>query len=438
MVWKDSSNKDSTAHFLQYERDVQDEEGTYEPVVYEKRSYNKKKEETIVKKPETEKKYSEEETKSALRNNFKHIIKVLKDYVDLKEEYYPLIATWIIGTYLHDKFTTYPYLFINAMRGSGKTRLLKLIAALSHNGKLVTSVREAVLFRMAKDRTLCIDEFEGIARKENAGLRELLNAAYKKGITIERMRKVNKEDGEGYDVEEFEPYTPICIANIWGMEEVLGDRCVTIILEKSSNSSVTKKIEDYEDNPDIKLIKDRFSVVTCGVVPVKNLNRAWNEYIYTTTLTTIRSKTTSHYTEYFFPKIYECGIDGRNLELTLPLLTTTYFIGKPEFELLLPIMVGIMNERKTDEMSESRDVLIIDFVSRQNHNDWVQVKSLTGLFKAFVREDEKDEEENWINSKWVGRALKRLSLVIEKRRLAAGVEVRLNYQKATDKIRMFK
>jgi len=38
-------------------------------------------------------------------------------------------------------------------------------------------------------------------------------------------------------IEEFAVYCPIAMANIRGMENVLGDRCISLILEKSSKNS---------------------------------------------------------------------------------------------------------------------------------------------------------------------------------------------------------
>ena len=61
------------------------------------------------------------------------IIDVLKKYCDLREDYYKLVALWIIGTYFHDSFPTYPYLYFNAMRGSGKSRIMQLISKISKN-----------------------------------------------------------------------------------------------------------------------------------------------------------------------------------------------------------------------------------------------------------------------------------------------------------------
>jgi hypothetical protein len=42
---------------------------------------------------------------------YRTLIDILKKYLDLKEEYYPIISLWIIGTYFHNEFISYPYLF---------------------------------------------------------------------------------------------------------------------------------------------------------------------------------------------------------------------------------------------------------------------------------------------------------------------------------------
>jgi hypothetical protein len=167
---------------------------------------------------EGEKEKNEDLILSAYRN----LVDILKEWVDLKEEYYDIIALWIIGTYSHSTFPSYPYLFLNAMRGSGKTRIMKLITFLSKDGEILNSLTEAVLFRTSG--TLGVDEFENIERKGKEALRELLNSAYKKGTKVKRLRKISQKGMEKQVVEEFDVYRPIVMANISGMEDVLNDR----------------------------------------------------------------------------------------------------------------------------------------------------------------------------------------------------------------------
>jgi len=133
---------------------------------------------------------------------YKNSIDKLKFYCDLKPSYYSIVSLWNLGTYFHDSFPTYCYLFFNAMKGSGKSRLLKLIAFLSKNGEVLNSLTEAVLFR--ERGTLCIDEFESITKQGKESLRELLNSAYKQGTKVKRMRKVKSATGEKQEIEKFE------------------------------------------------------------------------------------------------------------------------------------------------------------------------------------------------------------------------------------------
>ncbi|MEM4270831.1 MAG: hypothetical protein QXO70_01905, partial [Candidatus Pacearchaeota archaeon] len=106
-----------------------------------------------------EKDYTEEEIKEAKQNLKKcyiDIINLAKEYIEMPERYYKIIALWIIGTYVHKKFNTFPFLFINAMKGSGKTRLLKFLCSLVWNGDIVADLKEAVLFRTAENHTILI------------------------------------------------------------------------------------------------------------------------------------------------------------------------------------------------------------------------------------------------------------------------------------------
>ena len=176
-----------------------------------------------------------ENFKKLIHSTYDKIVEILREYVDMREDYYTIVALWIIGTYFHKQFSTYPYLFFNAMKGSGKTRILNLISNLAWNGKHLISLSEAVLFRTASESTFCIDEFERIGGKDKQALRELLNAGYKKGMGVERSRKITYQNqkfgGEKYKIEKYELYCPIAMANIWGMEEVLADRCIILTLE---------------------------------------------------------------------------------------------------------------------------------------------------------------------------------------------------------------
>lgn len=375
---------------------------------------------------------------------------VLNYYTDMDEDKIELLSLWILGTYVHKSFLTFPELFINAPKGTGKTRLLKLVKELSHHGYLVGSLRESVLFRVAQGKTLCIDEFESVGNKENQNLRELLNACYKKGVTIPRMKKVSKGGEEGYEVEEFEIFTPVIMANIWGMESVLSDRAVTLILEKSANDRILRLVEDYDRNPLILGIKgtlDGVLVQLCSFFCQSRLYQMWNSYLdsrynYTHTLNTYNTLTTLTTPKIdpkmwsIFNQIHDSGVTGRNLELFLPLLIIASFISEDVFKNLLQITIKMTKRRREDEMIENRDILLLDYIAKFVFDKGFQsVKRLTAEFRTYL--GDQDFEERWINAKWMGRALKRLNLIIENRRVSSGVEIKLDINKAKSTVELY-
>lgn len=396
--------------------------------------------------------FKEEKIMKLIKDLYPKIIKVLRKYCDLDERYYNIIALWILGTYLHKSFITYPYLFFNAMKGSGKTRLLRLISILSCKGDLLASLREAVLFRTASKSTLCIDEFEYIGSKEKENLRELLNAAYKQGIIVKRMHKAKRQlaFGKGSEevqvVESFSVFCPIAMANIRGMESVLGDRCITMILEKSSKEDITRLLEIFNQDADVLEIKNAFPLPIsdewcslCSVVTLKNIYIAWNNYIIRKLHLYTNITNNNNYINYtkFFESIEKTKLDGRHLELFFPLFIIADYIGEDILEETIETAKQISKSKKGEDLIENKDIALIDYISEQEETkEPIKIKDLTNKFREFLEEDQ--EEVKWTNTRWMGRALKRLNLIIDKRRLGKGFEVTLNYKKAQEKIKMFK
>jgi hypothetical protein len=375
--------------------------------------------------------------------------------MDIEEQYYPLVCCWIIGTYIHKQFPAYPYLFFNAMKGSGKTRLLKIIANLTKDGKVAGSMTEAVLFRTARLRTLCIDELESINAKGNENLKLLLNSAYKRGTCIERMTKKKVLGGEEQVVESFEVYCPICMANIWGMENVLGDRCISLILEKSSKSQITKLIENFEFNMDFQEIRGGLKRLTEGIKDESNIFGGiysdWNSYVKNivndvsivsnvsivndvsendsktydiTTFTTLRE---------LFKKINDTNLSGRDLELFFPLFIIADMCSPEILEKLLNLAQIVVKAKKEGDREENRDVQVIEFIAQSNYIGFIPVLQIIRDMQEYY-----GEEEKWINSRGISRALKRLKLVLNKGNTGKNRTIKLDISKAQEKLLMFK
>jgi len=394
-------------------------------------------------------------SKDGLIRYFKQIKKILKEYMDMDEEHYSLVSLWIVGTYFHKQFPTYPYLFFNAMRGSGKTRILKIISNLAKNGSLIGSITEAVLFRTAKENTLCLDEVERVGSKEKQSLKELLNSAYKKGLNVKRTERDEKGN---YVIKEFEVYCPISLANISGMENVLSDRCIQVTLEKSDKFQITKLIETFEDDIEFHKTRGGLKRLTENISDSQNIFgniiQDWNNYIKKINVTEKSQKSENgkrnvtiskgNVTDVtlvtlkgvLYNKINDTNISGRDLELFFPLFIISDMCSKKLFDEILETSRKIIKEKKERDREENKDIQLYEFISNYNDEEFITATKLVNDFRVSLEIQE--NKESWLNSWWMGRALRRLKLVKDIQRTGRTRRVKVNVEKAKEKLLMFK
>jgi hypothetical protein len=144
-----------------------------------------------------------------------------------------VLALWVMGSYLYPLFEAFPYLALQGPKGSGKTKTLDVLAKLSFNARVSSSLSPASLFRVvqATRGMLGVDEAErlGDPKDPMAGdLRLLLNAGYKRGAPAIRC------EGDEHQVIEFEVYGPKAVASIRGLEDVLESRCIRITMLRTA------------------------------------------------------------------------------------------------------------------------------------------------------------------------------------------------------------
>lgn len=177
------------------------------------------------------------------------------------------VCLWAIGTYFYRELDTFPYLFINAPKQSGKTRLLQVLErACFYAHPVMSNISAATLFRLLDSNggTLLIDEIENLQKNEEMKdiLSSLFNAGYKKAGQVARQEK----KGEGYETKVFEVYGPKAMANITGIGDVLKDRSIVIRLKRSKDPKVTKKSLDEVD-----WHKIRMAILSGAADAVENL-----------------------------------------------------------------------------------------------------------------------------------------------------------------------
>lgn len=340
---------------------------------------------------------------------FSEMKQILKKYIDTSEMNYNLLTIWGLGTYFHSQMETFPLLIFLARKRCGKTRTSKLLSALSYgsDGSVSTSVTEAFLFRH-KEGTVFFDEMESISSKDKTTLREIINSVYKRGNKIIRYIE-RKVDGEKRYVEDiFYPFYPLSLANIYGFNDILEDRAIQIILQRSSKKQ-TKLIEDFTSNPDIITLTKKLKRLDTKLP--SGLFTKWNSYI--------EKGEVEPELKDFFNSINKTGLVGRPFEIFLPL-----FLVAKQFNVLDLILncAGEYISLQEGESIDNPDDVVQSFIEAKKYLGFVPISSLLRDFKEYV-----EEPEDWMNSKWFGRTLKRLGVVQEKRRINGKVQVILNY-----------
>jgi hypothetical protein len=137
-----------------------------------------------------------------------------------------LIASWIVGSYVHPLFATFPRLHFRGEAASGKTKLLQVISLLSFNGLLVISPTPAILYRLIDPLrpTFALDEIEHLDTNERRDILNILNAGYKAGLHVPRSERV----GDTFRVVPYNAFAPVALAGIKPLNPVTADRAIQI------------------------------------------------------------------------------------------------------------------------------------------------------------------------------------------------------------------
>ena len=415
---------------------------------------------------------TEEEIVAMLPKVYKLILEVLDSYMVLAPDTRKIVAAWVLSAPYYRFFDAFPYLFINASKGSGKTRLLSLICAMLPDSILAASLSESALFRSRQKKLLiAIDEAEHMHGKEKENLRELLNSGYKNGGVVLRT---GKDKTGNYHVEEYPVYGPIAMANIWGMDSVLESRCLTVVLQKSDDQQVTHTPLMLGYDPRIKAIrhfaegdgegegvssvsrkkgrnkrnqkddtdggnekKVQVGVGNVGFVPGgvgewvgrymdANLISAIRCYflniIYINKPTLPTLTYTNQIQKDFISLVQVVQTNGRDFELWLPLLVTTY-TASPSIALELKGIIEVRaKERSEEEAEEDRDanyaLELFEYLHTLERGAWISLKD----FITFLGPDYVGK----VNPEFLSRLIKRLGVKKAQKRTNRGNEYQID------------
>lgn len=318
-----------------------------------------------------------------------------KYYIDFSDyAAYFFCSLWVIGTYFFPLFKSYPYVYTGGMKETAKTKTLTVSACLAFNSISSGNMSTSTIFRLIQNGrcSLFIDETEFLANPERRmDFRNILLNGYKPGFPTYRTEKSRRER---LIPESFEVYGPKMLANIGGVEDVLQDRCTTFIMQRTLN----KEIADREIDP----IDSRWQITRDKL------------YIFAMTYWPEIKKTYDELQN-------DTDLHSRDWELWKPIFALAKFFDDKGvqglYENVKELAEKKSKERQTENATETKDYVLVEaLIDLVDADKYYAVKKI----KEKMLEHYEDEQQ-WLTSEWLGRALKRLGLM-EKRRIGSGME----------------
>lgn len=312
-------------------------------------------------------------------------------YLEFEDErVYDFLTLWSVGTYFFHLFNSYPYLNIHGIKQTGKTKLGSLLSLLCFNAIFSNNLSTSSAFRLVQSGrcTLILDETEKLRNPEREiDFRNMLYAGYKKGAVVYRTHK------DTLKPEPFEVYSPKVVIGIKGVEDVLEDRCITLIMTRGRNPKIVNAEIPFEA-------------------------KVWQD---------IRDKLYIFYLTRFIevaelidlPHLLEetvlDRIKQRELELWKPILAIAsyfdrYFNGL--FKRITEFAIQKAREKEVENQTETLDFIFARTLKTIVLKDgYYKVKELKEAMAENFTEPQK-----WLTEKWIGNALRRLGFT-DKRRM---------------------
>lgn len=171
------------------------------------------------------------------------------------------VTLWAVHTHMAENFYTTPRLaLLSPEAGSGKTRVLEVLDLLVPDSMFCLSASPAAIFRTLADRqvTLLFDEVDTIFAKRgkedaNEDLRGLLNAGYKRGVTIPRCV------GPRHEVQDFKVFAATALAGLGDLPDTVMSRSIIIRMRRRAPTEPVEPFRSREHEQPGHGIRDRLA-----------------------------------------------------------------------------------------------------------------------------------------------------------------------------------
>jgi len=340
---------------------------------------------------------------------YEKIYAYVKRFIHFPDEaYLSYLSLWIMGTYVFMIFRYYPYVWLNAEKGSGKTLLMEILSSIAFNGDLNTNPTESVIFRdISNNRiTMFIDEVEQLRKRDKdtyGSVISVLNAGFNKAGVVKRT----ENNGKGsFTVKKYNAFSPKMFAGINDIDDVLQDRTVRIqLLRKKDDETVQRYKESPETVDTQRNIRDELYMFALAYAKeIAEVYHAQGDII-----------------------IGMSHLNNRELDIWEPIFLIANFIDLQAGNTLLTDKMELLSrksvqEKQSDNVSQNDTYKLLNVVKEMI--DEVPTLDEDGNIKVFDAQAVLDyfkanEDFDWIQKTNVlTRRLKRVKIVSEQRRIS--------------------
>jgi hypothetical protein len=190
------------------------------------------------------------------------LLETLARYIDMPTEVAPgsfmTLACWVVLTYVAPVFDAVPYLLLNGPAGSGKSRLIDLLAEVVFRPLVTSNLSHAALFRSLDiyGGTALLDEAERLRESNAPDVQELLSSllsGYRKGGTA--LRCEGDRNG-AFQLRHFSVFGPKAFACINEVPHTLASRCIPVQMQRSPAGSEKHRRRFASEKARFQAIRD--------------------------------------------------------------------------------------------------------------------------------------------------------------------------------------
>ena len=324
-------------------------------------------------------------------NLFEDLTAYFKKFSYLPEEQWLVIIMSVFLSYLqdHDDIHYLPYLSFFAVPERGKSKTGKAMTYVSYRGIHVVELREANLFRYARDigATLFFDIMNLWKKAVDNRVEDLLLLRYERGAHVSRV--LYPEKGAFKDMEHFDIFGSTIFATNEAVDKILDTRCIPITMPNKPG-----RYEDPEPGKAQEL-KERLT--------------AWQARVFDKPLPDIE----------VVPEL-----NGRLWDITKPMLQVCRLVCPERVKHLEEVLINISAQKKEEKGAyiEGQIVSVLAELSPINDPDipeWIIWTS-----DALNKLNEGRSEDRKLTAQYLGKKLKAIG--INKRKVNGKSQLLLN------------